>query len=172
MSGFIEWLEKINTDGRKARAVLRRSLAFDPGVWPHAFPYVEPFLTGDEYQWKREMYYLAAGLWAAHWKEGRAGPVLSIGKACALLDKEKRPPGQQVSGTERRFITMLDSDPDQLPHRLRQLLALLKDYPIDFEKLLAGLLCWNDERKPAQNRWARDFYRSINAVTEQITQEK
>lgn len=171
MSGFIAWLEKINTDGKKAKAVLRHSLAFEPGAWYKAFPYVEPFLIGEDNQWRRQMYYLVAGLWAAHWKEGRAGPMLPIGKACALLDK-KRSPDQKVSSTERRFITMLDSDPDQLPHRLRQLLALLKDHPVDFENMLTDLFHWRNERKPTQNAWARDFYRSINTITEQTTQEK
>ena len=167
MSGFITWLEKINTDGRKARAVLRRSLAFAPGIYVPAYPYVEPFLTGEENQWRREMYYLVAGLWAAHWKEDRAGPVLTIGKACAEY--------QRISGSvsmERRFITMLDSDPEQLPYRLRQLLALLKEQSVDFENLLTGLLRWNDDRKPTQNSWARDFYRSITVETELNTQEK
>ncbi|MBI4802847.1 MAG: type I-E CRISPR-associated protein Cse2/CasB [Elusimicrobia bacterium] len=165
MSGFMAWLEKINADGRKARAVLRRSLAFEPGAYVPAYPYVEPFLTGEENQWKREMHYLVAGLWAAHWREERAGPPVSIGKACALLYKEQKRRAKDnkdaVSGPERRFITMLNSDTDQLPYRLRQLLALLKDQPVDCENLLAGLLRWNDDRKPTQNSWARDFYRGI-----------
>ena len=39
MSGFIEWLEKLNETDTKVRAVLRRSLAFDPGDFPAAFPF-------------------------------------------------------------------------------------------------------------------------------------
>ena len=31
MNGFIEWLEGLNEKDTKVRAVLRRSLAFDPG---------------------------------------------------------------------------------------------------------------------------------------------
>ena len=44
MSGFIEWLEGLNEKDTKVRAVLRRSLAFDPGRFTPAYPYVEPFL--------------------------------------------------------------------------------------------------------------------------------
>ncbi|WP_294259682.1 hypothetical protein [Propionivibrio sp.] len=44
MSTFIEWLEGLNEKDTKVRAVLRRSLAFDPGSYVHAFPYVEPFV--------------------------------------------------------------------------------------------------------------------------------
>lgn len=155
MSGFIEWLEDLNKKDNKLRAVLRRSLAFDPGTFTPAYPYVEPFVKAEDNSWRRRMLYLVAGIWAAHWREGRTGVPMPIGKASAAY--------QVVSGStsiERRFITLLDADPDQLPHRLRQMMALLKDQSIDFDELLKGLLYWNDERKRTQNAWARDFYRS------------
>lgn len=157
MSGFIDWLEKLNSEDRKVRAVLRRSLADTPDMFIPAFPYVEPFLKGEESSWRRLSYYLVAGLWAAHWREGRTKEPMSIGKACAAY--------RQSSGstsTERRFITLLDSDGDQLPHRLRQIIALLKEYPIDFELLLNGVLYWNDDQKRTQTAWARDFYEHLN----------
>jgi len=50
--------------------------------------------------------------------------------------------------------------------RMRQMVALLKEYPIDFDALLTGLLYWNDDRKRKQNAWARDFYRNIQDDTE------
>ena len=100
------------------------------------------------------MHYLTAALWAAHPKETN-GQKLPIGKACAL---------QQISSgstsTERRFIALLDADDDQLPHRLRQMVALLKDYNIDWDHLLNGLIYWNASQKRTQNSWARDFYRT------------
>jgi CRISPR system Cascade subunit CasB len=94
---------------------------------------------------------------------------MPIGRACAAY--------QAASGstsTERRFITLLDSDGDQLPHRLRQMIGLLKEYAIDFEALLQGLLYWNDDHKRTQNAWARDFYRHLNAEAEEqpTTQEE
>ena len=78
------------------------------------------------------------------------------------------------TSTERRFITLLDADTDQLPHRLRQLTALLKEQTIDFDALLQGLLFWNDDQKRTQNTWARDFYRSLTSrtETEATTEEK
>ena len=161
MSGFIEWLEKLNENDTKARAVLRRSLSFDPGRFVPAYPYVEPFIKDEDNSWRREMLYLVAGLWASHWREGRSSSSATIGKACA--------DHQQASGspsTERRFITVLDADLDQLPHRLRQLVALLREHTIDFEALLKGLLYWNDDQKRTQSSWARDFYRNLNQTTE------
>ena len=161
MSRVIEWLEGLNKKDTKVRAVLRRSLAFEPGTFVPAYPYVEPFVKGESDPWRREMHYLVAGLWAAHWREGRPDSLISIGRACAAH--------QAASGstsTERRFITLLDSDGDQLPHHLRQMIALLKDQPIDFDALLSGLLYWNDDRRRTQNGWAQDFYRNLEDDTE------
>lgn len=157
MSGFIAWLEKLNEADGKAKAVLRRSLAFDPGQHVPAFPFVEPFVKDEEFPWRREMHYLVAGLWAAHWREGRAGPSLRLAKACAAHQIKS-----SSASTERRFISVLDADREQLPHRLRQMIALLGEQSIDFDVLLSDLLNWNDERKRTQLAWARDFYRTLN----------
>ena len=110
------------------------------------------------------MHSLAAGLWAAHWREGQAGQRMSLGKACADY--------QLASGsvsTEHRFIALLDADRDQLPHRMRQMIALLKERPIDFDALLTGLIYWNDEQKRTQHAWAREFYQNMNQETETAT---
>jgi CRISPR system Cascade subunit CasB len=49
------------------------------------------------------------------------------------------------------------------------MVALLKDYHLDFEALLKGLLYWNGDRKRTQNQWARDFYRSLSHENETET---
>lgn len=161
MSGFIEWLEGLNKKDTKVRAVLRRSLAFEPGRFVPAYPYVEPFLKDEDRSWRREMLYLVAGVWAAHWREARAGSPMPLGKACAAYQA-----ASSSTSTERRFINLLDADPDQLPHRLRQLVALLKEQAIDFEAMLKGLLYWNDEQRRTQNAWAREFYKNMERETE------
>ncbi|MGE3972796.1 MAG: type I-E CRISPR-associated protein Cse2/CasB [Porticoccaceae bacterium] len=157
MSGLIAWLEKLNEADSKARAVLRRSLAFDPGQHIPAFPYVEPFLKGEQEGWRRDVHYLVAALWAAHWREGRTGAALALARACAAHQIKSG-----SASTERRFINLLDADREQLPHRLRQMLALLGEQPIDFDTLLPDLLHWNRDDKRSQNAWARDFYRTLN----------
>lgn len=172
MSGFIEWLGGLNKRDTKVRAVLRRSLTFDPGQYIPAYPYVEPFVRNESSPWRREMHYLVAGLWAAHWREGRGGEPMPIGKACQALYRAN----DKSPSIERRFITLLDSDQEQLPHRLRQMLAVLKDYPIDFDALVTGLLRWNDDQKQTQNIWAKDFYRNLGddteAEAEPVTEEE
>jgi CRISPR system Cascade subunit CasB len=162
MNALVDWLEDLNSRDTRVRAVLRRSLAFDPGAFPMAYPYVEPFVGNSQNAWRRQMLYLVAGLWASHWRDGRGNPV-SLPRAAAAYQALT-----QSASTERRFINLLDADPGQLPHRLRQMVSLLKDQPIDFDDLFDGLLFWNDDRKKTQNRWARQFYQSApNAISDE-----
>jgi hypothetical protein len=69
MNGFIEWLESLNKQDSKVRAILRRSLSFEPGEFVPAFPYVEPFVKDEKNFWRRKIYYLIAAVWAEHWRE-------------------------------------------------------------------------------------------------------
>jgi CRISPR system Cascade subunit CasB len=161
MNGFIKWLEAINQKDNRVRAVLRRSLAFDPGKFAPAYPYVEPFVKNEDNSTRRQMCYLVAGLWATHWRSGRTGLGLSIGSACAVYQM-----ASASTSTERRFINLLAADTDQLPYHLRQMVALLKDQTVDFEDMLKKLIAWNDEQKRSQNAWARDYYRNLIQETE------
>lgn len=161
MSAYLDWLEDSNKRDSRVRAVLRRSLAFDPSAFPAAYPYVEPFLRDEDSHWRRQVHYLVAALWATHWTASRTGIALPIGEAVAQH--------QQMSGsasTERRFITLLDADADELPYRLRQMVALLKDQAIDFDALFADLLRWHAPGKRIQNQWARQFYRTLQKDTD------
>jgi CRISPR system Cascade subunit CasB len=169
MSEFITWLEDMSARDTRVRAVLRRSLAFDPGTHIPAFPYVEPFLKGEAEGWRRQMHYLVAGLWAAHWREGRAESKVKLAVAIGRHDTEHRKglsanDKDKPTSTERRFITLLDADEGQLPHRLRQMVALLNEQPLDFQSLLNDLLFWNRDDKRVQNAWARTFYRTLNPI--------
>ena len=157
MSGFIEWLEGLNAKDNRVRAVLRRSLSYDPGSYVPAYPYVEPFVKNENSPWRRKVFYLVAGLWALHWREGMRGQPLTLGRACAVYQTTS-----ESANTERRFMTLLDSDREQLPHRLRQIVMLLKEQSIDFDNLLKGILYWNDDRKRTQTAWAREFYISTD----------
>src|SRR3546814_15722485 len=119
MSGLIAWLEKLNEADSKARAVLRRSLAFDPGQHIPAFPYVEPFLKGEQEGWRRDVHYLVAALWAAHWRDGRTGAALSLARACAAHQiksgsaRSERPLNNLLAGDEEHTPPRLDRNIDR-----------------------------------------------------------
>jgi CRISPR system Cascade subunit CasB len=158
VNGLIDRLEQLSGADSKVRAVLRRSLSHDPGTFSDAFRYVEPFLTKEADDWRREVFYLVAGLWAAHWRPGRSTSQQPIAVACAAYSQDS---GSQ--SVEQRFVQLLDADRDQLPHRLRQMVALLSDYPLDFRLMLRDLLFWNLGVKRTQIRWARQFYRQLDS---------
>lgn len=155
MSTFIEHLEKRSLEDKKVRAVLKKSLTFDPGQYPLAYPYVEAFIN-DESSWKREIYYLVAGLWAIN-SNSNSNNKFTISAACATYMLKTG-----SASIENRFITLIDSDNTQLFYRLRQMISLLKDYQIDFDMLLKDLMFWDNEKKFTQRAWAKEFYTILN----------
>jgi CRISPR system Cascade subunit CasB len=164
---MIEFLEGISAKDSKVRAVLKRSVAFEPGSYPPAFPYVEHRLGNDDNNWKRKVFYLISGLWALQRREAQ-GYKQTLPSACkaSYLKSDKSP------SLEKRFITLLDSDEEQIAYRLRQMVSLLKDYPIDFDNLLKDLLSWNHPDKWVQIKWAKEFYKGASEEETEIINEK
>lgn len=162
---FVRWLEglKGKESWTPARAALRRSLAFPPGAYPPAFPFLEPVIQMEG--WRREAHYLVGGLYAA--KDGDHRPGRSLAEAFRELRWARggRSPDGAVS-VEHRFLALLDADSDQLPTRLRSAVTLVEG-GIDFAQLLDDLLRWFDPRKRVQIRWARTFYRGTEEPTTQ-----
>ena len=155
---FINHLRRLD---RKAYAELRRSLSKPPGQSIAAIPYVERFTLGES-RWRRDMYYLVAGLFCLIERPvepGAAPPVetdANLGKSIGTLYIAK----EKSSSTERRFIRLLDADAEQLGQRLRQMLTLLRSagIPVSWPTLLDDLLYWHRDDKEKQHRWARAFY--------------
>ena len=63
-------------------------------------------------------------------------------------------------GPERRFVALLDSDPADLPLRLRHAVSLFKgnDISINYQRLLRDLRNWSHPERFVQRRWASDFW--------------
>lgn len=188
---FIQQLRRLGQRDLGGVAILRRSLGAEPGADVRAYPFVEPYLPS-EYLWTRTAYYLVAGLWAsvntasvlaaapdedeepgATATDTSTGPApqvdparrdrRSFGHAVAMLYLERG----KVESIEQRFIALLDADEEQLPYRLRQMVQLVKaeeGIRIHWARLLDDLLDWNHPERRVQQRWARAFYRTVNAA--------
>jgi CRISPR system Cascade subunit CasB len=145
---FTDFIEQLGTG---PKATLRRSLAFPPGTWPAAFPYVEPWVRGQE-GWTRSVAYLVAGLQAQSRITAGKG---NLGEAAARLAK-----AADSKSIETRFIALLDADADQLSHRLRQMITLMSSHTIapDWAQLNSDLRWWRHADRYVQQRWARSFY--------------
>jgi CRISPR system Cascade subunit CasB len=161
---FVEHLEHLNQRDRGAMATLRHSLAFSPGDYPRAYPLVERFVGGGwhERDSRRLARYAVAGLYAAH-------PVKHTRSLAAALGQLVR--DKQRPSLEMRFIALLEADADTVMDHLRQTVSLLAAGGLGYDH--AGLLrdlgiALDPGASPAardelRRRWARDFYRVLQA---------
>ena len=162
---FIDYLLKLAEHNRGALAILRRSLGFESGGYPPAYPYIEVFVgedreASDPY---RRALYLAAGLFALH-------PLHSETTSFASAFGESA--SKRGSGSiEKRFIALLGAEPENLANYLRQAISLLAAdrLPLNYARLSDAIALWfkagNYERRDKlRQEWARDFYRAYNPL--------
>ncbi|MEI6319964.1 MAG: type I-E CRISPR-associated protein Cse2/CasB [Pseudomonadota bacterium] len=156
-ASFVRHLLALAERDRGSMAVLRRSMSFDPGTYPAAFPLVEGFVSYAVSSESRRSLYLLAGLFAGH---RRHEPRNTLATAFAQLRQRRG-----AASLEKRFVALLDADDEQLPFRLRQAVSLLAVDGIgfDYERLAGDLPWWGAEDRRVQQKWARDFYRGLQA---------
>lgn len=155
---FIRHLADLKRNNPGAIAKLRFSLDFPIGNYPPAFPYVEPFLrfTRDEPDALRLALYLTAGLFGVHPKMS----TRSLANNCGRLISK-----QEHSILEKRFLSLLEAQTDQLALSLRRLVVALakEDLGIDYYSLLKDLTLWMDPlaieaRGQIHFRWLQELY--------------
>ena len=158
---FIVYLIGLKDGDRGALAHLKRSLGFDPGAYPRAYPYVERFVGADRHAedpWRKAMY-LTAGLFALHPQHHNGTSFANaLGRVARSRDS---------TSIEQRFIALLGAEPESLPTMLRQAVTLLgaDGVGLDYANLIDDLARWLDPfkheaRDQLRQRWARDFYRA------------
>ncbi len=146
-------LEKRSKSDTSLVGTLRRSLMFEPGTDARTFPLIESWTHGCRNR-DRGTVYLAAGLWAQVVRQGRGKPV-SFPEA--MVSVRRRTKSDSI---EKRFTTLLDSDPDELRWRLRSALTLIASQGIalDWQQLLNDMLRWHHHHRPVQTKWAQIFW--------------
>jgi len=165
---FIDYLIPLPKKDRGALAILRHSLAFEPGAYPKAFPYVERFVKADchERDARRLALYAVAALFARHPEHRPQSFAAAFG---ALFRQRKSP------SIELRFVALLGADAENIFDYLRQAMSLLAADKIgcDYARLLDDLTIWMEPRATRldhlRQRWARDFYRAAEADTDTAT---
>lgn len=149
-------------------ATLRHSLAFEPGAYPRAFPYVERFVgDGHERDARRLALYAVAGLFAAHPQHAVHSFAETFGRV-ARRRKSFAEPGEYSLSIERRFIALLEADAESVHTHLRHAISLLKaeELGLNYAHLLDDLGVWlnpNFNLDRVRQHWARDFYRAAMA---------
>jgi|HigsolmetaAR202D_1030399.scaffolds.fasta_scaffold00038_9 CRISPR type I-E/ECOLI-associated protein CasB/Cse2 len=74
--------------------------------------------------------------------------------------RQERSRSENYNSLDRRFENLIDSDREQLPFRLRQMVRLINasKEALHWESLLSDLLAWDYENRPVQLRWMRDYF--------------
>jgi CRISPR system Cascade subunit CasB len=157
---FFLKLAKRATEDSSVVAVLRRSSSYEPGLYPPAFPHIEPYVHGLG-EWQRQVTYLAAACWAQAARR-------DYGQGVALQVAARTLRNHQAMGSksiEQRFTALLDADSDELQWRLRHLTTQLTAaaIPIEWPTLLKDLWAWNSRSRHVQIRWARQFWSNPSA---------
>ncbi|MFT3803781.1 MAG: type I-E CRISPR-associated protein Cse2/CasB [Burkholderiaceae bacterium] len=169
---FIGHLMVLKEKDSGAMAVLRHSLAFEPGNYPRAFAYVERFAgaaTHEHDGWRLALY-AVAGLFASHPSSMPRSFAAAFGELMRLRSK----PNEPNKSIEGRFMAILGADAENIADYLRQAVSLLaaKDMGFDYVRLLDDLAVWmNGNTDPAwrdrkRQLWARDFYQSAQVAAE------
>lgn len=168
---FVAHLQALKERDSGAMAALRHSLAFDPGAYPPAYPYVERFVGQDvhERDARRLALYTVAGLYAKH-------PQQRGGQSCAAAFGELMFRRRSAS-IENRFVALLAADAEHIHVYLRQAVSLMAadGVELDYSRLLDDLSLWMnpyvdpERRDRLRQRWARDFYRALQGSADSRT---
>jgi len=157
---FIRYLEQLrDREDRGALASLRRGLGQAPGAVPEASRIVQRGLTADTRDYLETACYIVAPLFALHPKEGGEGNMGDHFRAlCGPTQLGEALP----SNVERRFMSLLTSDIEELPDTLRQAISLLKskNVPVNWRLLLRNVMAWTHEDGYVQKEWGRAFWRA------------
>lgn len=100
-----------------------------------------------------DTYILLSGLFALHPLGGGRGTL-------ATMLRNLRGTVSGKESLDLRFSALLNSDTEDLPYRLRQVVQMLAgpSIPIDWHQLIRDLMQWGSDSRKVQRRWARDYY--------------
>ncbi|MGE3801163.1 MAG: type I-E CRISPR-associated protein Cse2/CasB [Candidatus Kapaibacterium sp.] len=152
---FIDRLLKLKKDdNRAALAILRRGLV-DFGSDFSIYSVVGNALPKEASQFDIDKYLLTACLFASPPSDTEGDA--SVGTAARNL-RAKLSVGQE--SLDKRFSALLNSEDEDLPTRLRQMISLFKskEVPLNYATLLSDLLKWRTDSRYVQKRWAKDYW--------------
>lgn len=152
---FVSALERLDAAGR---ARLRRNAGRTLGEARDVHRAFFQSLPYDVSSWQHEDYFLVATLFPLARHRAGAG---SLGLTLRRVRQGRsQGGGERTNSLDRRFQTLIDSDREQLPFRLRQAVRLANadEQAIDWIELLRDVLAWEQAERYVQLRWARDFY--------------
>jgi CRISPR system Cascade subunit CasB len=160
---FISYLEKfVRDENRAALAHLRRGLGKDSATATEMFPYISGW-TANLTRRDENAYFLVASLIGLYptnsWKSEEK--FNNLGRSFSFLKEDS-------DSIEKRFVALLNSETEDLPNHLRQIVSLLKskEAPINWLQLLKDIKFWEIENSNVQRNWAKGFWGNSTENTE------
>jgi CRISPR type I-E-associated protein CasB/Cse2 len=159
-ANHLHWLAQSATAGEgasRARLARLRTAVGRRGVAPLAYREIGDALTGvpsDE----RDAYLTVASLFAVHAAKSDRPWLIARGASLGASCRQARRDGS-VS-MDLRFAALLDARREDLPYRLRQVVALLAahDVGVRYDVLLGDILRWTEPGREVQRRWAESYW--------------
>ena len=149
---YLKSLEK--RQDRAALANLRRGLGKPPKTAMEMFPYLGQFLSYETKTHYENAVFIVAALFAYY--PDAPGNVKNLGASLRHLKDDS-------GSIEKRFVALLNSDEEDLPRHLRQIIGLLKarEVAVNWQQLLFDVQHWKNEnlKESVQYLWAKEFWR-------------
>lgn len=151
--GYLKGLAK--RQDRAALAHLRRGLGRKPGEAMEMYPYIGRFIGEKTNSGHDRAVFLTSALFADYSDAPQnAG---NLGQSVRKLSDETT-----SDSIEKRFVALLDADPEDLHYYLRQIIDLLKSktIPVNWNDLFKHIQGWGHPDRWVQKKWARSFWGS------------
>ncbi len=161
LNSFVRYLLALDeADDRAALASLRRGVGQQPGSVLETARIVERRLELGTPPSVRNACYIVGSLFALHHESVSSNG--DMGKHFRKICGDLKPGDELPRNIERRFMSVLASDKDELPDALRQAVSLLKskDIPVNWFRLAQDVQQWHwdNEREQVCKKWARGFW--------------
>jgi CRISPR system Cascade subunit CasB len=151
--GYLKDLAK--RQDRAALAHLRRGLGKKPGESMEMYPYVGRFISEKTDGSYDRAVFLTSALFADY--SDAAQNIGDLGRSVRQLAKDTG-----SDSIERRFVALLDAEPNELHYYLRQMVGLLKanNIAVNWNTLFENIRDWGKPSRGVQRKWARSFWGS------------
>lgn len=151
---YLKGLEK--RQDRAALANLRRGLGKQPKTAMEMFPYLGQFLSNEPRPRYETAVFIVAALFAYY--PDAPGNVGNLGDSIRRMKDDS-------DSIERRFVALLDSEAEDLPYYLRQIIGLLKskEIAVNWNRLFKDIQNWSSDNRRVQNAWARGFWGNFSS---------
>lgn len=156
---FVRRLEKyVKDEDRAILAHFRRGLGKEAWEATEMFPHIAGW-TANLSRRDENAYFLVASMIGLYPKlsSNTDNGFNNLGRSMSFLRDDS-------GSIEKRFVALLNSDEEDLPKHLRQIVSLLKskDAPVNWYQLLKDIKYWSSDSRSVQRNWAKGFWGNNN----------